>query len=69
MTADTFGPTTRPPARCCGCGRETSGATTYHVGDEDRPVRYCPGCSSLLERHDIDPEQHDQYELLEAIHE
>lgn len=48
----TFGSPVAPPARCDGCGTETSGATT-HTSDDGVTVlaTYCPGCEALLRRH------------------
>ena len=55
-----------PPARCDGCGTETSGARVIEC-DDDETTTYCPGCQSLVDRHGIDPGDHDHYELLEAV--
>lgn len=57
-----------PPARCDGCGEETSGTVEHVVeadGDECRFV-YCNGCESIRELRGIEPGDHDQYKLLET---
>ena len=43
MTAATVGLSVAPPARCDGCGTETSGATT-HTSEDGVTVlaTYCP---------------------------
>jgi hypothetical protein len=57
-----------PPARCDGCGTETSGATKHTSADVVTVLgTYCPGCEQYRQLHDIEPGEHEQHELLEAI--
>ena len=64
MTAATFGPALDEPARCDGCGTETSGATIH--SSDDGVTTYCPGCEGLRQVRGVTPGDHEQYRLREG---
>lgn len=55
----------RRPARCDGCGVETSGATE-HKADGELLARYCPGCEGLRAVRGIEPGCHEHHRLVEV---
>ena len=51
------------PARCDGCGHASETCWTFRQEDEVLGT-YCYGCRDYLQRKDIAPGDHEQYQLL-----
>lgn len=54
------------PTRCDGCGERTSGAVHY-LDDGGKTATYCPGCETLRRVRGVEPGEHEQYKLVDAI--